>query len=90
MGVSPLVPLVHAATGDAINGFPVTVAALNSLQGLFCLFCFLMTPSTYLLSSFTGAGAKAILRALEEPDTGTVPECRTRLMIAIGVVNQAL
>ena len=35
--VSPLVPLVHAATGDAINGFPATVAALNGLQGLFVL-----------------------------------------------------
>ena len=85
--VSPLVPLVHAVTGDAINSFPATVADLNGLQGSASWWH--LAHTSYRLS-FAGASAKAILRALEEPETGTVAECRTRFMIAIGVVIQAL
>jgi len=89
MGTSALVPLVHAVTGNAINGFPATLGALNNLTGSFWFYFASMSHSTYM-SDFAGVNIKAILHALEQPETGSVAECRTRLLIAIGVVMQAV
>ena len=94
MGTSALVPLVSAATGNAIVGFPATLGDLNQLTGSFRSHSFWfynawMTCNTYLLA-FAGVNIKAILRALEEPETGTVAECRSRLLISIGVVMQTV
>jgi hypothetical protein len=89
METSALVPLVHAVTGNAINGFPVTLGALNNLTGSFGFHFALMTCNTYMMD-FADVDIKAILDALEQPGAGSVAECRTRLLIAIGIVKQAL
>ena len=42
------------------------------------------------MSTFAGPSVRAILNTLEEPETGTVKECRTQLLIATGVAMQTV
>lgn len=69
-------------------GFPATVAALNALTGEFLFSIFNL--NCILLTVFIGPQIRAILNALDEPETGTVPIIRKRLKSAVGIVVEVI
>ena len=83
---SNITPLVNATTGEDIQNFPVTVAAIQTMNGMNHVSSF---SAVYRCSGRLSAGSQPYFGG-SGSTYGSIAVKRTRILVAVGVILQSM